>query len=578
MPLDGITLYFLHQELREVLVGCRVDKIHQPARDELLFTLRTRGGSFRLLLSANANNTRLHLTASAPENPAAPPMLCMLLRKHLTGSAVTAITQNGLDRIVTISFAGTNELGDKTTWQLHVECMAKHSNIILCDADGLIIDAVKRIGAAQSSVRQIQPGLSYVLPPSQNKLSLLEQTPRQITDTVFLQQEKSLANALLQQVEGLSPLLCREIASLVSGNTELGVKLLPDTTKDRLTAYFENLQKELQNGTGTPTMLKDAQGKPSEFSFCDITQYGFSLQAQQYDSYSELLDAFYAERDSILRSRQRAADLHKLLHNATARVAKKLHTQRLELAESEDREHLRIKAELIQANMHTLQKGALYYDLENYYTNETMRIPADPARTPNENAQKYYKDYRKAKTAQEKLTQLIEAGEADLQYLETVTDALERAVSYEEIQAIRDELTQTGYCKNRQGKKGKKEKPLPPFAYTSSDGFTILVGRNNLQNDQLSFKQAAKQDLWLHTQTIPGSHVIVLTEGKELPDNTILEAAQIAAYHSKARQSTQVAVDYTPVKQLKKPAGAKPGKVIYHTHYTVTVDPKLPDR
>jgi len=575
MPLDGMTLHFLAGELRERAVGCRVEKIHQPAKDELVLQLRSRTSTGRLFLSASANSPRVHFTAQAPENPASPPMLCMLLRKHLGGAIITDVQQSGLDRVLNLHFSATDELGDKTTFTLAAEIMAKHSNLILINAEGTIVDAVKRIDASQSSVRLIQPGLPYEAPPRQAKLSLLQEGVSAVLSTVRVLPELTLSAALLRSLEGASPLICRELASETTGE-DIPVAQMDEATFARLENRLDALKNQLLAGESAPTLLLDETEKPVDFSFRDITQYGFARQGRAVADYSFLLDNFYRERDRIDRTRQRSADLSKLLSNATARTARKLDIQRAELAQSTDRERLRVCAELITANQHRLEKGAPFYDLENYYEeNAILRIPANPALSPAANAQKYYKDYRKAKTAQEKLTELIVQGEAELQYLETVTDALQRAAGFAEITAIREELSLAGYCKRRtQDKKKIKEKPLPPLRYVSADGFEILVGRNNLQNDQLSLKQAKKQDLWLHTQKYPGSHVIIVSENREIPETTLREAAEIAAWHSKARDSAQVPVDCTPARKLIKPAGARPGKVIYHSYNTVWVTPR----
>jgi len=586
MPLDGISMHYLANELREHAIGCRADKIHQPSRDEFVFQLRSRIQAGRLLFSATANGPRVHFTRAAPENPAPPPMLCMLFRKHLGGAVLTDVRQLGLDRVLFFDFSATNELGDRVCLTLCAECMAKHSNLILINAQGIILDSVRRIGPGQSSVRQIQPGLAYEPPPQQNKQNLLLCPADAVAEAVCAQAERTLSAALLAVLEGASPLLCREIANRICG-ADLQVSELDDTMRQSLTQILQELRGQLLDGKANPTLLLDTEGKPADFSCYAIRQYGDSRETRSYDRISDLLDDFYRERDWADRIQQRAADLMKLLSSAEARIAKKLALQRAELAASTQRELLRVSAELIQANQFRLEKGSLFYDLENYYDNNApLRIPANPALSPAANAQKYYKDYRKAKTAEEKLQTLIVEGEAELAYLETVSDALLRASGHAEIGEIREELAQAGYGKRQRSqqagrpqKSGRVEKPLPPLRYTSSDGFTILVGRNNLQNDRLSLREAKKEDLWLHAQKYPGSHVIVVGEGREIPESTVLEAARLAAWHSKARESARVPVDYTPVRHLKKPQGAKPGMVIYHVYRTVWVAPveSVPD-
>lgn len=573
MPLDGITLNFLKQELSQYIVGSRIEKIHQPSKDELVFHLRSREGAYRLLISASANSPRLHLTANAPENPAVPPMLCMLLRKHLTGAVITDIRQLGLDRVVFIDLAGTNEIGDAVAFTLCVEIMAKHSNIVLISSDGTIIDSVKRIDFTQSSVRQILPTLKYEFPPRQNKLNLAENDVDFIVNEIKSKKGKHLSSAILDTAEGFSPLISREIASVVCGS-DIAADEMNDIHVERLASKLSQIQKMLIEGKAAPTMLMRDSVKPFDFTFDDITQYGFAVASKPFESFSQLLDDFYYEKDRFERTRQRSQSLLKLLNSSSARAARKLQSRQAELEACADKDTLRIYAELILANQYRLQKGSFFYDLENFYNNnETIRISADPALSPSANAQKYFKEYRKAKTAEKMLGELIEQSEQELAYLESVIDSVNRADGFTELAEIRNELYEQGYLKRAKNDKSKKAKPLPPLEYISDDGYTILVGRNNVQNDLLTFKTAAKDDSWFHTQKIPGSHVVVIGNGDIIPELTCRQAAALAAYHSGGRESSQVAVDYTEIRSLKKPVGAKPGKVIYHTYNTMWVTP-----
>ncbi|MBQ2774300.1 MAG: NFACT family protein [Clostridia bacterium] len=573
MPLDGFTLHFLVSELQREIVGCRVEKVHQPSKDELVLHLRDRNGPKKLFLSASANSPRVHLIKNTPENPSTPPMFCMLMRKHLTSAVITDVRQMGLDRVLFIDFSATNELGDRVELSICAEIMAKHSNLILIGQDRRIIDAVKRIDLTQSSVRQILPGFEYLDPPAQDKLSLLENEAQNVSDKVFSFTSKMLSSALLSTVEGASPLICREIAEKSGGDVQVGCA--DERQKVRAADLLCEIKEKLEQKTAKPFILKDESAKPFDFSFMPITQYGCIYEQSELESFSGLLEEFYSERDRIDRTRQRSADLQKLLNSVLSRISRRLNNQRAELAACADKESLRINAELITAYQHTLKKGSLFYELDNYYdNNKVLRIPADPALSPSANAQKYYKEYRKAKTAEQMLATLIEQGEEELQYIDSVIDSLSRASGFGEINEIRAELARSGYLKRKNLPNKKNiQKAIDPIEYRSSDGFRILVGRNNVQNDQLSLKTAAKGDLWLHTQKIPGSHVIVCGGGEEIPDNTILEAARIAAYHSRARESANVPVDYTAAKNLKKPVGAKPGKVIYHVYNTVYVTP-----
>ncbi len=573
MPLDGITLNLLTNELSAQIVGSRIEKIHQPSKDELVFHLRSREGAYKLLISASANSPRLHLTANPPENPSTPPMLCMLFRKHLSSATITAVRQLGLDRVVFIDLAGTNEIGDSVTFTLCVEIMAKHSNIILTDSSGTIIDSVKRIDFTQSSVRQILPSLKYEIPPRQNKLSLAENDALSVANAIRERKGKRLSAAILDTVEGVSPLISREIASLVCGG-DIAAEETEGFYFEKLVKELESIKSTLENKTAVPTMLIREGVKPFDFTFRDITQYGFTVTAREFESFSKLLDDFYYEKDRFERTRQRSISLLKLLNNSAARAARKLQSRQAELEACADKDALRINAELILANQYRLEKGSLFYDLENFYDNNNIiRIGADPALSPSANAQKYFKEYRKAKTAESMLGELIEQSEQELAYLESVIDAVNRADGYTELAEIRNELYEQGYIKRAKNDKGKKPKPLPPMEYISDDGYTILVGRNNVQNDLLTFKTAAKDDSWFHTQKIPGSHVVVIGNGDIIPELTCRQAATLAAYHSGGRDSSQVAVDYTEVRQLKKPNGAKPGKVIYHTYNTMWVTP-----
>ncbi len=571
MALDGIFLSFITKEILEGAQYSRVEKIHQPSREELVIHLRGKGGGKKLFLSVRANSPRIHFTQHAPENPATPPMFCMLMRKHLVNAQLVDVRQSELDRIIYIDFDATNEIGDRVKLTLSIEIMAKHSNIMLFDGDGKIIDALKRVDLSQSTVRQILPGFKYTAPPPQSKLNILEHTTENIIAQIKSYPNKTLSSAILNTLQGVSPLTSRELAG---ENAELYTDEVSDKAFAALAKKTDTLRAEITSGNGIPFMLKDETGKPVDFSFMPIYQYGTKFTAEEKQSFSQLLDDFYFECDRLDRTRQKAQDLVKFLNSAIARISKKISLQQAELKQCANRELLRISAELINANLYRLEKGAAFYDLENYYDeNKLLRIKADPAKSPAANAQKYFKDYRKAKTAETMLTELIEQGKNELQYLETVADALDRAATQAEIEEIRSELVLSGFIKNKRKGNQKQAKLLPPMEYRTSDGYRVLVGRNNMQNDKLSLKSAQKSDMWLHTQKIPGSHVIIVSDGKEISDEAIVEAAEIAAYHSKAREAKLVPVDYTYVKHLKKPQGAPPGKVIYHVYYSVNVTP-----
>ncbi|MEE0980080.1 MAG: NFACT RNA binding domain-containing protein [Acutalibacteraceae bacterium] len=571
MALDGILLNLAKKEILDCAQFGRVEKIHQPSREELVIHLRTKSGAKKLLLSVRANSPRIHFTQHAPENPATPPMFCMLMRKRLVNASLIDIRQSELDRVLYIDFDATNEIGDRVKLTLSIEIMAKHSNIILFDEEGKIIDALKRVDLSQSTVRQILPGFRYTSPPPQNKLNILEHSTDNIISQIKTFETKTLSSAILSSLQGVSPLTSRELAGEFS---EHFVDEVSDTGFEELKKRIDNLRQIVEYGNAVAFMLKDETGKPVDFSFMPINQYGTKYTSEEKPSFSELLDEFYFECDRLDRTRQKAQDLVKFLGSAIARISKKISLQQAELRQCADREQLRISAELINANLYRLEKGAAFYDLENYYDeNKIIRIKADPSKTPASNAQKYFKDYRKAKTAEAMLTELIEQGQNDLQYLETVADSLDRASTQAEIEEIRNELVVSGFMKFKKKNNQKQPKLLPPMEYMTTDGFRVLVGRNNMQNDKLSLKTASKSDMWLHTQKFPGSHVVIISDNKEISDDAIVEAAEIAAYHSKARDAKLVPVDYTYVKHLKKPQGAPPGKVIYHVYYSVNVTP-----
>lgn len=571
MALDGIFLCKLRDELKGLIIGLRVDKVNQPTKDEIVLTLRGKGCAYSLLCCVRADSSRLHLTANKISNPSVPPMFCMLLRKYLTGAMIKDVRQEGMDRIVFIDLDATNEIGDKTELTVCMEIMGKHSNFILL-SEGKVVDSIKRIDFATSSVRQILPGVPYRLPPMQGKLNIDTEAVETIVKKVQSFDNKMLSGAIMNTLEGVSPVVAREIAHRVCFGDE-AVSELGDIQIDMLKSEIENIKENLHR-TEELYMLQTADGKPKDLSHIEIKQYDDSFNVKKYRSASELLDDFYFERDRINRINHRGHELIKLMNNLVERTARKLQIQREELKKCADREQLKLYGELIVANLYQLQKGTSFYEVQNYYDDcKLIKIPCDPALSPTENQKKYYKEYRKAQTAEEMLTKLIEDGEQELIYLESVLDEISRADTDSEISAIRMELSDGGYIKNIKGKKQKQPKEMPPIEYRTTDGFRVLVGRNNVQNEKLSLKSAMKSDMWLHTQKIPGSHVIICGDGNEISDEAIEEAAVIAAYHSKARESSLVPVDYTRVKALKKPNGGKAGMVIYHEYYTIIVNP-----
>ena len=583
MALDGAFLSCLREELTAGLPEARVDKIHQPSREELVVALRTRAGNKKLYLSARVNSPRVHFTDIPLENPAAPPMFCMLLRKRLTGGRLAGIRQEGLERALYFDWDCVNDLGDIVRLTLAVEIMGRHSNIILIDETGRVIDAIKRVDPDMSSVRPVLPGLRYSPPPAAaGRLDLSRTAPEQFLAALEAGRDLPLSKALLEASHGLSPLLCREISQLAARGRDPLVSAMTGEDRDRLLFYLGRVKAAVEAGENrVPYLLAKADGTPLEFSFMPITQYGLAALGRELDSFSGVLDAFYAGRDQAERMKQRAHDILRVLTAAAERTTRKLSHQREELARSGDRDTLRIYGELIHANLHAIPKGADAAELINYYDPDCapLRVPLDPALSAAQNAQKYYKAYRKAQTAEQILAEQIAQGEAELRYIDTVFDALSRAATWRELSELREELAAGGYLKRERGRQ-KPPAPLGPLAFESDDGFPILVGRNNIQNDRLTLKTARGGDIWFHVKNIPGSHVIVVTGGRTPPDSTLEQAAVLAALHSRAAGSAQVPVDYTEARHVRKPAGARPGMVIYEGNRTAYVnpDPALAER
>lgn len=572
MALDGIFLRHIKNEIESVALGARVSQIYQPNREELVFALRTFNGNKKLLLSARANSPRVNFCTATPENPAQPPMFCMLLRKRIGGGKLTTVRQMGCDRVIFFDFECVNELGDTVMITVVCEIMGMYSNIIIVNSDGVIIDSLKRVDLTMSSRRLVLPNIRYELPEPQDKLNIIEADVHEIALKLKnLENEMPLNKALLRTIQGVSPIICREIEhNIMEGSTNHVQGVLYDRLISELTA----LKEITVNCSGKPCVIYREDGKPMDFSFMPISQYGDFAKVQKFDGFSEMLDAFFDARDSKERMRVKSQSLVRLLTNTSERIARKLSKQQIELKQCANREQLRICGDLLQANLYRIERGAEYVDVENFYDENygILRIKLNPAISPASNAQKYYKDYQKAKNAENVLTEQIKKGHDELMYVDSVLDTVIRAECERDLAQIREELAEQGYL-HIQKSKQKSMAALPPYEFVSSDGFKILVGRNNRQNDKLTLKMAGKNDLWLHTKDIHGSHAIIFADGKEISDTAIFEAARIAAYHSKAQNSSQVPVDYTFVKYVSKPKGAKPGMVIYINNKTVYVTP-----
>lgn len=544
MPFDGAFLYCVSNELSQA-IDCHIDKIYQPSKEELVFLLRKKAFVKRLIINVKSGSTRVHFTENKFENPEKPPMFCMLMRKHLLNGRLIQINNHNLERVLTLTFSSMNEMGDITELNLICELFSGSANVILCDNNHKIIDCLRH-SDIENSTRLLLPGATYSLPQKQNKLNPLT------TDFAVINNQLK-TQSLLQTIEGFSPLICREAES-------------------------ENTLKEiiftLQNG-GVPTLILAPDGTPMDYSFTCIKQYGSDYKNTVFESFSALLDEFYTSRDTTLRVNQNARDIIKLITNLKSRTERKLALRLEDLNKCRDRENLRIWGELIKANLHAIPQGANFAEVPNYYDPDlkNIRIPLNPALSPAANANKYFKDYKKSYTAEETLLKLTESDKQELIYFESVLESISRCKDLSDIAEIREELADAGYIKQPQNRKKQKNK-IEFKEFTSQEGYKILVGKNNRQNDYLTTVLANKNDLWFHTKNIPGSHVIVFCDGNEVSDQTILQAATLAAANSKAATSSQVPVDYTPVKFVKKPNGSKPGMVIYTTNKTVYINPK----
>ena len=576
MPFDAVFLSAVVEELTPILTGERIDKIQQPARDTVLLHLRSRG---KLLLSANGSRPRIHLTRASFENPAQPPMFCMLLRKHLSGGRIAGLTQPEAERKIDLSLDCTDEMGVPCQKHLILELMGRNSNLILTDGDGRIIDCMRRVDFEMSEARQVLPGLFYREPPRQDKripwqtgeaelLSLLE----------AVDSPKRLDAWLLDTFAGLSPLISRELSYRFCGQVEADILTL---SRPELARF---LARELaMTGEKQPVLLLQG-GAAKDFSYRPIAQYGDYMTSRRCESFSALLDEFYTQRDRNERMRQRSQTLRKSVTTLYERTLRKLAAQKKEREATLDRERLRRMGDIVTANLHAIQRGQTLLRAVDFYDAEMgeIEIPLKPNLSPQQNAAKFYKDYAKAKHAEKILTEQISVGEIEAQYFAGVLEELDRAENERDLSEIRAELEDGGYLRaaDRQKKKQMRQAPSKPLEFRSSDGFPIFVGKNNRQNDQLSLKSAHKNDIWLHIQKAHGAHVIIACGGAEVPDATVTEAAMLAAYYSEAKQGQNLPVDVTPVRFLRKPNGAKPGMVVYDRYRTVYVTPdeSLPER
>ena len=562
MALDTVMLSALAAELRPKLEGARIDKVRQPEREQVLLSIRNKGENMRLLINAGAGSGRVALTGQSFENPAEPPMFCMLLRKYLVGARIEKLTQPNWERLLMVDIISHNELGDSVCLKLAIELMGRNSNLVLVGDDGRIIDCLRRMEYGGDVQRRMLPGMIYRLPPAQKKPLIFDCDRAQIESALNSSEDgKPLDKRLLDSFSGLSPLVCRELVH----RAFYDISCLPDA----LEAFLESVRA----GEFTPTLLtKD--GKPAEYSFMQLKQYGSEYEQQSLNSFSELLDAYYSKRELSERRRRRARELSHSVKTARDRIQRKLVCRLEELERTYGREEIRKNAELLTANMYRVKRGDSSVTVEDYYTDgcPSVEIKLDILKTPQQNAAAMFKEYNKLKTAEIHLTALVAEGEKQLDYLNSVLDELERAETERDLAEIRRELLETGYLKKQKGVKPDKSKKQGPMRFISSDGYEILVGRSNSQNDELTTKTARRTDIWLHTKSVHGSHVIISCEGREPPERTIAEAASIAAYYSQGREGGKTAVDYTAVRFVRKPSGSMPGKVVYTDYRTVMAE------
>ena len=566
MAFDAYFLTAVLEQLRQKATGARVEKIHQPSRDTVILHLRCESSREKLLIAANPAAPRMHLTASNPENPDQPPMFCMLLRKHLSGARLADISQLPMERMVRLRFDCIDEMGDPVQKSLVVELMGRTCNIYLLDPGDRILDCLRRIGLDESTKRAALPGLNYIPPEKVEK-----QDPLLLEDYVSLLDAPGpdlLADRLMEGLGGLSPLVCREAALFACGDTDARMETLdiPQTAQKLQLFFREHLLHP------APYYYAAPDGTPKQFAFCPIRQYG---SCQEAESFAHLLDTFYIVRDRKDAMRQKSQSVRKTVTNLCQRLRRKLALQEKELEATFDRERLRQLGDIVTANIHRITKGQTVLQAEDFYDEEmkVIDIPISPILSPQQNAGKFYKDYTRMKNAEKELTRQIDLGETELSYLQSVLEELDRAESEAELEEIRRELQDGGYLRADTGKKRMKQQKCLPMRFESTDGYPIYVGRNNRQNDELTFKLARKDDIWLHAQKVHGSHVIISTGGTTPPDDTVTQAAQLAAFYAESKGGQNIPVDVTPVKQVKKTPGGKPGMVIYHTYKTVIVNP-----
>jgi len=575
MPFDGSVVSSIVHELSDRLVNGKIDKIYQPEKDELVISVRSYKDTSKLLLSASSTYPRIHLTEENKSNPSVPPSFCMLLRKHLLGGRIVKVSQPDFERIIEIDIDSFDELGYSTHKTLIAEIMGRHSNIIFIDkTTSKVIDSVKRVSFEISSVREILPGREYEYPPSGEKSSPLTALKEAFLGGIErLPASTKAEKYIMNSYNGISPVVARDICQKAGMDPDTDLKQCSTGLLEKLYASFDGFRRTILAADFAPYIIY-REGKAADFSCIPLDIYRNS-ERQEFDSISEAVERFYHEKDSKDRIKQKSGDIHKIITNRLDRCYKKLEILGDELRDAADSEKYKIYGDLLMSNIYFLQKGEEIAKLQNYYSPEAeyIEIPLDSRLSPSANAQRYYKQYNKSKNALIKIDDQMEENKQEIMYLETQLDNLDKCTEELELEEIRNELVEQGYIKSRRSGGNKKAKASKPMHFISSGGFEIYVGKNNVQNDYLTLKFAVNQDIWLHTKDIPGSHVIIKSESKEIDDTTLLEAANLAAFYSKGRMSSKVPVDYTRKKNVKKPNGAKPGMVIYDNNSTIYITP-----
>jgi predicted ribosome quality control (RQC) complex YloA/Tae2 family protein len=574
MALDGISIHALVHEFNETFLNGKINKISQPEKEELLITINTQNGNKRLLISANASLPFMYITDENKTAPAQAPGFCMLLRKHIGAGRIIEISQMGMERAVRFKIQHLNEMGDITYKYLYIEIMGKHSNIIFCNEDNMILDSIKHIPSSVSSVREVLPGRDYFIPTQEGKTNPLDSS-EDTFKSVALKRSESVFKALMSSYIGISPTIANEICFRAGIDSDASCASLFDEHKEKLWSSFSGLMDDIRNNNYTYNIIVDAaNGKPLEYAPVTLTMYQ-DMESKSFDTMSQVLIEFYAKRNQYTNIRQKSADLRKIINNHIERASKKLDLQLKQQKDTEKRDKYKIYGEMLHTYGYEAKPNDKSITVINYYDNKELTIPLDPDLSATENAKKYFDKYAKLKRTAEALNIYIEQSKQELELLQSIEAALNIAENETDLAEIRRELSDHGFIKKHSGNKKEKIKKSKPLHFVDDNGFDIYVGKNNYQNDELTFKFATGNDWWFHTKKIHGSHVIVKTNGKELPDSTYEYAAELAAYYSSGRDSQKVEIDYLQKKNVKKPASAVAGFVVYYTNYSLMATPTL---